>query len=64
MTTPSGRTLPLFYSAALAVALVCCATATQAETMDELYAKAKAEKSLAFYAGGPAAPHEKFASEF
>jgi ABC-type Fe3+ transport system substrate-binding protein len=64
MMTSPGRTLPFFYSATAAIALVCCTTATQAETMDELYAKAKAEKSLVFYAGGPAAPHERFASEF
>ena len=35
-----------------------------AETMQELYEKAKAEKSLVFYSGGPAAPHEARAKRF
>ena len=57
----------------LARAAACCAAlgvafalAPQAgaETMDELYAKAKAEKTLVFYAGGPAAPHEARAKRF
>jgi ABC-type Fe3+ transport system substrate-binding protein len=48
----------------LAVVLVWCATSAQAETIDELYAKAKSEKSLVFYSGGPVAPYETFAKEF
>ena len=36
----------------------------QAETMAELYEKAKAEKELVFYSGGPAAPHENRAKLF
>jgi len=32
--------------------------------MDELYANAKAEKSVVFYSGGPVAPYETFAKEF
>ena len=51
------------FTAALA-AVVACATATHAQTLDELYEKAKQEKSLVFYAGGPAAPHEARAAEF
>jgi len=36
----------------------------QAEIMQALYEKAKAEKSLVFYSGGPAAPHEARAKRF
>jgi ABC-type Fe3+ transport system substrate-binding protein len=46
------------------VAVVACATTARAQTLDELYEKAKQEKSLVFYAGGPAAPHEARAAEF
>jgi len=35
-----------------------------AETMDDLYAKAKPEKSVVFYSGGPVAPYEGFARDF
>ena len=46
-------------------AFVSCATlAVRAETMDELYEKAKVEKSLVFYSGGPAEPHENRAKAF
>ena len=51
------------FTAALA-AMVACATTAQAQTLDELYDKAKQEKSLVFYAGGPAAPHEARAADF
>lgn len=34
------------------------------ETLDELYQKAKAEKEVVFYSGGPAAPHENRAKLF
>jgi ABC-type Fe3+ transport system substrate-binding protein len=43
---------------------VFAAPAARAETMAELYEKAKAEKELVFYAGGPAAPHENRAKLF
>jgi ABC-type Fe3+ transport system substrate-binding protein len=46
------------------VAVVACATTARAQTLDELYEKAKQERSLVFYAGGPAAPHEARAAEF
>src|SRR5260370_40525692 len=49
---------------ALAAAVSLTATGARAETLDELYDKAKLEKSLVFYAGGPAAPHENRAKEF
>ena len=51
------------FTAALA-AVVACTTAAHAQTLDDLYEKAKQEKSLVFYAGGPAAPHEARAAEF
>lgn len=38
--------------------------AVAAETMDELYTKAKDEKTLVFYSGGPVAPYQSFAREF
>jgi ABC-type Fe3+ transport system substrate-binding protein len=40
------------------------AAAAHAETMDELYAKAKAEGQVVFYSGGPVAPYERFAKDF
>lgn len=49
---------------ALVVAGAWIATAAQAQSMDELYAKAKAEGSVVYYSGGPVAPHEAFAREF
>ena len=49
------------FTAALAAVVACAA---HAQTLDELYEKAKQEKSLVFYAGGPAAPHEARAAEF
>jgi ABC-type Fe3+ transport system substrate-binding protein len=43
---------------AIAAALMLGTAAAQAETLAELYEKAKAEKALTFYAGGPTAPYE------
>src|SRR3974377_1058107 len=43
---------------------VLAAPAARAETMEELYEKAKVEKELVFYAGGAAAPHETGAKLF
>src|SRR6476646_4075612 len=40
------------------------APAAHGETLDELYQKAKAEKEVVFYSGGPAAPHENRAKLF
>src|SRR5215472_5285854 len=48
----------------LACALSWCVAPAAAETMDELYAKAKPEKSVVFYSGGPVAPYEGFARDF
>src|SRR5262245_10662260 len=39
-------------------------TAAPAQSIDEIYEKAKAEKALIFYAGGPAAPHEARVKQF
>jgi ABC-type glycerol-3-phosphate transport system substrate-binding protein len=49
--------------AAVAAALLAAGPAN-AETMQELYDKAKAEKELVFYSGGPAVPHENRAKLF
>ena len=46
------------------LAVAAFVTSSRAETLDQLYEKAKLEKSLVFYAGGPAAPHENRAKEF
>ena len=48
-----------------ALALVVAGTAlARAETIAQLYEKAKAEKSLVFYSGGPVEPWERWAKEF
>ncbi len=36
----------------------------RAQTMDELYARAKEEKELVFYSGGPVVPYEEFVRDF
>ena len=51
-------------SAMVALALCAYTLPAVAETMDELYAKAKPEKSVVIYSGGPVAPYEAFAREF
>jgi ABC-type Fe3+ transport system substrate-binding protein len=48
----------------LAALLPFAASPARSETLDDLYQKAKAEKALVFYAGGPAAPHENRAKQF
>jgi ABC-type Fe3+ transport system substrate-binding protein len=47
-----------------AASFVATATPARAETLDELYQKAKTEKEVVFYSGGPAAPHEARAKLF
>ena len=49
--------------ALFALALLCTAAA-RAESMEELYAAARQEGALAFYAGGPTAPWEAFSKDF
>ena len=51
-------------SIAVASTLLLAAAAARAESIDEIYAKAKAEKTLVFYAGGPTAPWEAAAKLF
>jgi ABC-type Fe3+ transport system substrate-binding protein len=62
----TGATIKrLLQSFFLLVALLPLAAATvRAETLDQLYEKARLEKTLVFYAGGPAAPHENRAKQF
>jgi ABC-type Fe3+ transport system substrate-binding protein len=48
----------------LVAALINGTVAARAESLDEIYQKAKEEKTLALYAAGPTAPHERFAKEF
>src|SRR3982074_3721971 len=49
-------------SGLVALALGC--GASRAESLDELYERAKSEKTLVLYAAGPTEPHERFAKEF
>src|SRR5215475_4762579 len=51
-------------SAVLLTATLLAAGFASAQTLQELYDKAKAEKELVFYSGGPAAPHESRAKLF
>jgi len=48
----------------LIAAIVLPCACGSAETLDELYAKAKGEKSLVVYAGGPVSNYEPLAREF
>ena len=48
----------------IAIAALVATTSARAETVTELYEKAKAEKSLVFYAGGPTAPYEARIKQF
>jgi ABC-type Fe3+ transport system substrate-binding protein len=64
MTAFSERLPSRLFAFLVAVAGTCALVPAQAETMDELYAKAKPEGSVVYYSGGPVAPHEKFAREF
>ena len=49
---------------AIVALLLVIAAGSRAETLDQLYEKAKLDKALVFYSGGPAAPHENRAKEF
>src|SRR6202043_2135664 len=46
------------------VALLLLGGTPRAESIAQLYAKAKAEKTLTLYGGGPVAPYEGWAREF
>src|SRR5262249_17444399 len=56
--TISGETLMRTTILLAMTAAVSIMAGARAEPLDELYQKAKAEKELVFYSGGPAAPHE------
>ncbi len=64
MTSRSGWSLHVAFCLCLATASNMTSPAAADETMDGLYAKAKAEKVLVLYSGGPVAPYESFAREF
>ena len=55
-------TIDRFLFATAAAALL--SMTAHAETVDQLYEKAKAEKTLVFYAGGPTAPYEGRIKQF
>jgi len=60
MIAPSHlRTVPL----AIAL-LAACAASARAETMDDLYAKAKQEKTLVLYGAGPTGSHDRWVKDF
>ena len=69
MALQTGGTMPARARYAVLIAAwitpsLLVATTSHAETMDELYAKAKAEGEVVFYSGGPVAPYERFAKDF
>jgi ABC-type Fe3+ transport system substrate-binding protein len=47
-----------------ALSALCCNISASAETVDQLYAMAKAEKTLVLWGGGPAANYERAARAF
>ena len=53
-----------FLQISLAMAALVAAAGVRAETLDQLYEKARLEKTVVFYSGGPAAPHENRAKQF
>ena len=63
MKTTATIIVGRFLSACVAIASFAAAPAC-AETMEQLYEKAKAEKTLVFYAGGPTAPYEARIKQF
>lgn len=63
MSAATARTALRAPSALIVAVPLLCAPAG-AETLDELYAKAKDEKSLTIYAGGPVVNYEPLAREF
>jgi ABC-type Fe3+ transport system substrate-binding protein len=50
--------------AAIAAATSLACAAASAQSADQLYAKAKDEKTLVLYTGGPAQPYERMAKDF
>jgi ABC-type Fe3+ transport system substrate-binding protein len=53
------RALPL-----LAALLACCVAPARAESIDELYEKAKVEKTLVLYGAGPTGSHDRWIRDF
>ena len=49
---------------AILLLLLCSAVQARAESMDELYEKAKQEKTLAFYGAGPTGSHDRWIRDF
>src|SRR5215831_11121764 len=56
--------IALYGTWALGLAIGPFSAPARAETLDELYTKAKTEKSLVIYAGGPVSNYEPLAREF
>jgi hypothetical protein len=48
----------------LLTSLACAAAQARAETMDELYEKAKLEKTITLYGAGPAGSHDRWIRDF
>jgi len=48
----------------LVLSLACAASPTRAESIDELYEKAKLEQTLVLYGAGPASSHDRSIREF
>jgi len=63
MIALSARKLPRIVSFAVAPVL-CCTGAASAQGTDDLYEKAKLEKSLTLYAAGPSDPYRRWIDEF
>jgi hypothetical protein len=56
MTATSAKRV-LQTSFAMVALLLFDVESSHAETLDQLYEKAKLDKTLVFYSGGPASPH-------
>jgi ABC-type Fe3+ transport system substrate-binding protein len=50
--------------AGIVAAMTLAGATARAQSADQLYAMAKAEKTLVFYSGGPAEPYERMAKDF
>ena len=50
--------------AGIVAAMTIAGAAAHAQNADQLYEKAKGEKTLVFYSGGPAEPYERMAKDF
>src|SRR6266508_2554656 len=51
-------------TALLVAGLACCIAQARAESMDELYEKAKLEKALVLYGAGPTGSHDRWIKDF